>query len=437
MMRPDNRNLWRFSMPARAHFVAATVLLLCFPWRAPAQESSKGVASPSPASAPAGWTLVFSDEFDRPRRARRGEVGVRDRLHPQPGGAVLHVARRERPRGERQPGDRSAEGVLPGLRLYLGQHQHARRFEFLYGRVEVRAKIPTGNGTWPAIWMLGVNRKEVGWPACGEIDIMENVGFNPLRILGSVHTAAYNHTIGTHKSANVTVANPWRTSTSTRWSGTRTASTSSWTGRSTSRSATRGPARHVALRQAAVPADQPGDWRFVGRAEGYRRRAVPAPLRRRLRADLPAAVTAGQSSFPRMREARQAYTLVTEGTGRGPSIRDWWSRSRRLSTRDAISYCLLPPNGGFHRLVQLVPDERMHAVPLGEPVSKVALVLPNALDEVGSDADVECASLVGCQDVHRRLLHGRLLLLQAGPAGSVPHAVSRQRPDFGPPWSVC
>lgn len=54
-------------------------------------------------------------------------------------------------------------------------------FEFLFGRVEVRAKPPTGNGDWPAIWMLGTNRLQVGWPTCGETDIMENVGFDPLR----------------------------------------------------------------------------------------------------------------------------------------------------------------------------------------------------------------------------------------------------------------
>lgn len=44
---------------------------------------------------------------------------------------------------------------------------------FLYGRFDVRAKLPVGKGTWPAIWMLGENIAEVGWPDCGEIDIME------------------------------------------------------------------------------------------------------------------------------------------------------------------------------------------------------------------------------------------------------------------------
>ena len=56
--------------------------------------------------------------------------------------------------------------------------------------------------------MLGTNIAQAGWPACGEIDIMENVGFDPLRIHGSVHTTSYNHTIGTQKTASVTIANP-------------------------------------------------------------------------------------------------------------------------------------------------------------------------------------------------------------------------------------
>jgi len=63
-----------------------------------------------------------------------------------------------------------------------------------YGRVEVRAKLPTGLGTWPAHWMLGTNIESVGWPKCGEIDIMENVGFEPDRIYGTVHWDDGGHT---------------------------------------------------------------------------------------------------------------------------------------------------------------------------------------------------------------------------------------------------
>jgi hypothetical protein len=61
------------------------------------------------------------------------------------------------------------------------------KFDFKYGRVEVRAKLPEGGGTWPAIWMLGANFSTVGWPNCGEIDIMEHVGNNQNKIHGTLH----------------------------------------------------------------------------------------------------------------------------------------------------------------------------------------------------------------------------------------------------------
>ncbi|WP_261376360.1 glycoside hydrolase family 16 protein [Gillisia sp. Hel_I_86] len=62
------------------------------------------------------------------------------------------------------------------------------KFDFKYGKVEVRAKLPSGGGTWPAIWMLGSNITTVGWPACGEIDIMEHVGNNVGRVSSAIHT---------------------------------------------------------------------------------------------------------------------------------------------------------------------------------------------------------------------------------------------------------
>lgn len=61
------------------------------------------------------------------------------------------------------------------------------RFSFQYGRFEIRAKLPEGGGTWPALWMLGQNFADVGWPKCGEIDIMEHVGNNQNNILGTLH----------------------------------------------------------------------------------------------------------------------------------------------------------------------------------------------------------------------------------------------------------
>jgi len=66
------------------------------------------------------------------------------------------------------------------------------KFDFTYGRVDVRAKLPSGGGTWPAIWMLGTNIDEVGWPACGEIDIMEHVGNSQNTVHNSIHTISSN-----------------------------------------------------------------------------------------------------------------------------------------------------------------------------------------------------------------------------------------------------
>ena len=72
------------------------------------------------------------------------------------------------------------------------------KFEFQYGRVDIRAKLPTGVGTWPALWLLGANFNEVGWPACGEIDIMEHWGHDPTVIAGSIHTPMSHGDTWTH-----------------------------------------------------------------------------------------------------------------------------------------------------------------------------------------------------------------------------------------------
>ena len=72
-----------------------------------------------------------------------------------------------------------------------------------YGRVEARIDLPTGTGTWPAFWMLPSDWKYGGWPASGEIDIMEHVGYVVDSIFGTVHTGAYNHVKGTQKGGKI------------------------------------------------------------------------------------------------------------------------------------------------------------------------------------------------------------------------------------------
>lgn len=59
--------------------------------------------------------------------------------------------------------------------------------EFQYGRIDIRAKLPFGQGIWPALWMLGTNITSVGWPACGETDIMELIGHEPHKVHGTIH----------------------------------------------------------------------------------------------------------------------------------------------------------------------------------------------------------------------------------------------------------
>jgi beta-glucanase (GH16 family) len=189
--------------PIRGLVFAALILLLVA-----CGGGNSSASSQAPSPAPGAWTLVFSDEFDA--------AGAPD---PTKWGYELGYIRND----EKQDYTSRSENVrVEGGNLVIEGRKEAYqgfgytsasintlgRFQFQYGKVEVRAKLPSGVGMWPAIWMLGVNIRTVGWPACGEIDIMENVGFEPVRIHGSVHTTAYNHTKGTQKTATIDIAGP-------------------------------------------------------------------------------------------------------------------------------------------------------------------------------------------------------------------------------------
>lgn len=81
------------------------------------------------------------------------------------------------------------------------------KIDWKSGYLEVNAKLPTGIGTWPAIWLLPTTQSAMDWPLDGEIDIMEHVGYNPGWVYGTIHTKAYNHIIGTQKSDSILVDN--------------------------------------------------------------------------------------------------------------------------------------------------------------------------------------------------------------------------------------
>lgn len=85
-------------------------------------------------------------------------------------------------------------------KIYSGRIYAKKNKGWKYGWVEARIKLPKGKGTWPAFWMMPVNESD-GWPTCGEIDIMEEVGYHPNYTSSSIHCNSYNHTKGTQKTA--------------------------------------------------------------------------------------------------------------------------------------------------------------------------------------------------------------------------------------------
>lgn len=101
--------------------------------------------------------------------------------------------------------------IITKKESYLGSNYTSARlltkgkFSFKYGKVEFRAKMPVGGGTWPALWMLGDNIGTVGWPACGEIDVMEHLGNQLNKIYGTLHYPG--HSGGTADGATTMISN--------------------------------------------------------------------------------------------------------------------------------------------------------------------------------------------------------------------------------------
>ena len=153
---------------------------------------------------PANWKLVWNDEFAKsgapdPKkwtyekgyiRNNEKQFYTADRRENArvEGGRLIIEARKDNFEGKEVT---SASLTTQGIA------------EWSSGRFEVRAKVPAMRGTWPAIWLLGANIPTIGWPKCGEIDIMEHVGFDVGRIHANIHTEAYNHMNGKGRGANV------------------------------------------------------------------------------------------------------------------------------------------------------------------------------------------------------------------------------------------
>jgi beta-glucanase (GH16 family) len=147
------------------------------------------------------WTLVWKDEFNGPdgsmpdpdkwTMVRDGSgfgnqelqyyTDLPSNVHIAKGNLVI-TARKEQYTG--------ADGIS---RDYTSARlQTAGHFQQKYGRFEARIKIAKGQGIWPAFWLLGSDFDSAGWPACGEVDIMENVGFEPSKVHGTLHGPGYS-----------------------------------------------------------------------------------------------------------------------------------------------------------------------------------------------------------------------------------------------------
>lgn len=171
----------------------------------------------------AQWKLVWADDFNEPGLPnpakwsyetgfiRNNELQYYTRERPENArvedGMLVIEARKEQFKNpDYDPESRRGRRGREFAEYTSASLTTQGKASWTYGRIEVRAKLPSGRGTWPAIWTLGTNIREVGWPACGEIDIMEFVGFEPGIIHANVHTRSYNHTRGTGKGDKITIA---------------------------------------------------------------------------------------------------------------------------------------------------------------------------------------------------------------------------------------
>jgi len=163
-----------------------------------ASAPTPAASAPTPAGVPAGHVLVWSDEFDQPGlpdAAKWAHDTERNRLGWYNNELQYYAA--NRPENAQVRDGRlhitARLESLASLPDWGGQRYTSARLitrglaSWTRGFFEVRAKLPCGQGTWPAIWTLGTGGV---WPADGEIDIMEHVGSNPTRVFGTVHTAA-------------------------------------------------------------------------------------------------------------------------------------------------------------------------------------------------------------------------------------------------------
>lgn len=187
----------------------ATVTVLSGKARASVAVSQAGKA-PAPVDpsieAPEGYTLVWHDEFDGDR------LDPADWRHEVKGPGWVNNERQHYVNGsfDGKPVTEVGDGTLKincfkhsDGNVYSGRIYACVNSGWRYGVFEARLRLPRGKGTWPAFWMMPVDNDFAAnpWPRCGEIDIMEEVGYNPNYTSSSIHCESYNHVAGTQRTA--------------------------------------------------------------------------------------------------------------------------------------------------------------------------------------------------------------------------------------------
>jgi beta-glucanase (GH16 family) len=148
--------------------------------------------------------LVWSDEFDRSGLPDPGKWGYDVGDHGWGNNELQYYSKSDLKNARVEDGRLIIEAIADPSRPkgYTSARMVTKgKASWQYGYIEVRAKLPQGVGTWPAIWMLPEESRFGGWPKDGEIDIMEHVGYDPGKVHGTVHTEAFNHVVGTQKGA--------------------------------------------------------------------------------------------------------------------------------------------------------------------------------------------------------------------------------------------
>ncbi|MGN6177768.1 MAG: glycoside hydrolase family 16 protein [Mucilaginibacter sp.] len=152
------------------------------------------------------WKLVWADEFNytglpdstkwtyengfvRNQEPQYYTVGRLENCRVENGTLVIEARKEEYPNAAYKPGSTNPAQQQPVAHYTSASLITLGKADWKYGRIEVRAKVPAGMGTWPAIWLLGIDRVNTKWPFCGEIDLMEYLGRDPQKVYGTVHYA--------------------------------------------------------------------------------------------------------------------------------------------------------------------------------------------------------------------------------------------------------